>query len=304
MLTHARRAAQTHQQPTFDMRSLRRLAFWGGSATVALILAIVAGFSEPGSKRASANVLGTHGKKADAQLAPRPLEPDAETRRLAEIVHVLAADREQLVSRLGTIERNLEDITGAIKRQGAVAAATSLAQPTAPAAKEAALESRVAASPIRQPAGGAEGQPLSLERPVVSPEPPEDASAEKAEIGVDVGGAANFGGLRVLWASTKSNHGALFDGLYPIVAVRENNRTTNAELRLLVGPLANVEVAARLCASLSSARRYCQPVAFEGQRLADTDSLVERRPPAAPKPNAAPRPVQNQAAPKLPRLFQ
>ena len=38
--------------------------------------------------------------------------------------------------------------------------------------------------------------------------------------------------------------------------------------RLLVGPLANVEVAARLCASVSSTRRYCQPVAFAGHRLA------------------------------------
>jgi hypothetical protein len=77
-----------------------------------------------------------------------------------------------------------------------------------------------------------------------------------------------------------------------VVAVRENSRTKNAELRLVVGPLANVETAARLCASLSAARRYCQPVAFEGQRLAEPDAAPERRAaPAAPKPKvAAPAP--------------
>ena len=77
-----------------------------------------------------------------------------------------------------------------------------------------------------------------------------------------------------------------------IQAVRENSRTKNAELRLVAGPLANVEHAARLCANLSAARRYCQPVAFEGQRLAEPDAVPERRAaPAAPKPKvAAPAP--------------
>ena len=47
----------------------------------------------------------------------------------------------------------------------------------------------------------------------------------------------------------------------------ENGRAKNAELRLVVGPLPDVEAAARLCANLSAIRRYCQPVAFEGQRF-------------------------------------
>jgi hypothetical protein len=71
--------------------------------------------------------------------------------------------------------------------------------------------------------------------------------------------------------------------------VRENGRSKGAELRLIVGPLADVEAAVRLCATLSGARRYCQPVAFEGQRLADADTPPERKPAAAPRP--APKPA-------------
>ena len=79
-------------------------------------------------------------------------------------------------------------------------------------------------------------------QPWTRPEPP------KPELGVDVGGAVTFDGLRALWVSTKGNNAALFEGLHPIVAVRENSRTKATELRLIVGPIANVEAATRLCA--------------------------------------------------------
>jgi hypothetical protein len=128
------------------------------------------------------------------------------------------------------------------------------------------------------------------------------ADPPRTDFGVDVGGAVNFDGLRALWGSTKSNNAALLEGLYPLVVVRENSRTKGAELRLIVGPLGNVEAAARLCAALSAARRYCQPVGFEGQHLADADTVPEheRKPAAAPKPKPAPPPpVSN-----VPRLFR
>jgi len=101
------------------------------------------------------------------------------------------------------------------------------------------------------------------------PDPDLDAISQ-----IDIGGAANFEGLRTLWAATKANNGAQLDGLHPAIAVRENSRVKNAELRLIVGPLADVEAAVRLCATLSGPRRYCQPVAFEGQRLADAGEIA------------------------------
>jgi hypothetical protein len=312
MVGQARVSVAYQHERTFDMASLRRLAVWGGAATLALLLAVLASYSDANSRR----LMAADAQKAgapDAQLPPRPPEIDAQTQRLAAAVDGLTADRERLTARIGTIERNLEDVTGAIKRQAAEpGGATSAALP-APVAKEVAQEKQEAKQEIaKEVTGGtmapplnilAARQPAATEAQPVHPEAlaslpairsDEAAAAEptKVEFGVDVGGAVNFDGLRVLWASTKGNNASLFEGLHPVVAVRENNRTKNAELRLVVGPLANVEGATRLCANLSAARRYCQPVAFEGQRLSDPDAVPERRAvPAAPKPKvAAPAP--------------
>jgi hypothetical protein len=69
------------------------------------------------------------GNAAIAQLASRSLDGEAETRRLADSVRELIADRERLVASISTLERNLEDMTGSTRRQGAEAAA-----PPSPAA--------------------------------------------------------------------------------------------------------------------------------------------------------------------------
>jgi hypothetical protein len=85
---------------------------------------------------------------------------------------------------------------------------------------------------------------------------------------VDLGSATNFDALRGLWNATRSGHAALFEGLLPLVAVRENSRSRTAELRLIVGPLADADAAAKLCATLTAAHRACQPTPFEGRPFA------------------------------------
>lgn len=318
MVASARLSARSRQEPIFDMRALRRLAYWGGAATVALLLAVLASFSDQSGRRPEANAAnGDPAKKADGTG-----RPDPELRRVSEVVHMLAGDREQLAVRVGALERNLEDLTGSIKRQEAAAAGATPAPLPAAAAPAVPAPAPVAATPVA-------GEPLALtpkataavrpsapaaeaskERAVTTLTPGSEAAAElgHGEIAVDVGGATNFEGLRTLWTSTKGTGIALLEGLYPVVAVRENNRTSSPELRLLVGPLPNVETAARLCAGFASARRYCQPVAFEGQRLADTEP-VERKP-AGAKPGApqakgtAGKPQQPASSSRLPRLFQ
>jgi hypothetical protein len=60
----------------------------------------------------------------------------------------------------------------------------------------------------------------------------------------------------------------LFDGLRPVIAVREPQKGGGIELRLIAGPLPNASIAARLCAALSAANQSCQPTVFDGQRLA------------------------------------
>ena len=61
-------------------------------------------------------------------------------------------------------------------------------------------------------------------------------------LGADLGGAANFDGLRGLWNSTRKTHAVLIEGLHPVVVVRENTRTRAAELRLIVGPMPDLEI--------------------------------------------------------------
>ena len=299
MAARARVSTPVRHEPSFDMRSLRRLAIWGTSATVALVMVVAASFSDSGSRR----MMAAAGTAANAQmLASRSAEAEEETRRLADAVRALIADREQLVARLGALERNLEDATGSIRRQAAAASAAAAAVPPngEAAAPSPAREAATPPAP-EAPAAGSAGPTPAVPSPpervanappaaaVDAPEPP------KPDLGVDVGGAVTFDGLRALWVSTKGNNAALFEGLHPIVAVRENSRTKATELRLIVGPIANVEAATRLCETLSASRRYCQPVGFEGQRLTDAETVK----PTPPKP-ARPAPP----APRPPRLFQ
>ena len=124
-------------------------------------------------------------------------------------------------------------------------------------------------------------------------------------LGLDVGGAINYDGLRTLWHSTKNSDPPLMDDLYPLVAVRENNKTHGIDLRLLVGPIDDMETAARLCAALMAAHRYCQPVAFEGQHLSLNEPAIKpAHHPVQPKldpnkPDA--KPVGKDASAQVPK---
>ena len=115
-------------------------------------------------------------------------------------------------------------------------------------------------------------------------------AAAAGEFGVDVGGAPRFDGLRALWHSTKGANPALFEGLHPIVAVRES-KSRGVDLRLIAGPLASTEAATRLCAALMAARRHCQMTTFEGQPLTLSAPEPERRPTPARPRNPAPAPA-------------
>ena len=301
---------RTIKERTLNMRSLRRLAVWGLAATLALGAAVTAGYSEAGLRRLMADRSGVPAQKADAAPAPAAARPpEAEARRLADAVRALAADRERLVARVAALERNLEDLTGSIKRQNATSATEDT--PAAGPVVVAIAPTQPPASPAPPTAGATDQVPAPAQRTADAPAPkPEEAPvpAKAAELkpafGVDVGGAINFEGLRVLWSSTKGRHAALLDGLHPQVVARENNRTKSAELRLVVGPLPSIEAAAGICTTLTASRRYCQPVAFEGRRLADADVVPEGKAeaPRERKTAAKPRPVA--PAPKVPKFFQ
>ena len=156
---------------------------WGLSATGALAIAVAAAFSDAGSRRLMAsapapNAAGT-AQKAAPPAAPAP-DRDAESRRLSEVLGTLVADREQLVARIGAIERNLEDVTGSIQRQAAAAAAApSAPAPPSPAAAAAAPSAPVPPSP---PAAAPAPPPPSKEAALTPAEPGNPASPARAPV--------------------------------------------------------------------------------------------------------------------------
>lgn len=94
------------------------------------------------------------------------------------------------------------------------------------------------------------------------------STATRTEFGIDLGTAATVEGLRNLWVAIKGTQAPLLEGLRPVVAVRDGAKPGALELRLVVGPLANAGVAARLCVALADAGLTCAPAVFDGQRLA------------------------------------
>lgn len=287
----------------FDMSALLRLAVWGGAATAALAIAVLSTQTSVGSQRLTGALASASGRDTAAQppapavnarLAAQAAELENETRRLAVAVRSLAADRERLLTRVAALERNLEDATGSIRRQAASAATESAPALPVPATTTIAATPPARATAPRTPAppeaDGEEDRSQAVTGTQIATAPATEAAAPeptkpKLEYGVDIGGAVNFEGLRVLWNSTRNANAALVEGLQPVFVTRETN-TRGVNLRLILGPLPTTEAATRLCAILMAAHRYCQMTTFEGQQL----SLAEPPRPAAAPPARSPAP--------------
>ena len=245
---------------------LARLGAWVSLATLAVIVVIFVARTEGGIRRIATLLAPSEAARTSKapQVANRSADQEAEQRRLAEAVRNLTADRDRLAARLTVLEHNLDEVTGSIPpkagaQQPAPAPAPSvtaspLPLPAAPAAQTSQSaptnQSRVAAGHLATGTSAA------------------DSVATKTEFGVDIGGNASIEGLRSLWSTLKTAQPALFDGLRPLIAVREGQKPGAIELRLIAGPLPNASIAARLCAALAAANQPCQPTVFDGQRLA------------------------------------
>jgi hypothetical protein len=142
------------QTKPFDLRALLRLATWGCVAATALMLAVLSAGVGTKHQALAPSTAAPQVPAATVQLTTRQTEPDKATRQLSETVSGLTADRDRLVARIASLERNLEDVTGSIKQQAApVSAQSSVHAPTAvpapatvPAREPAPAQASVSAS--------------------------------------------------------------------------------------------------------------------------------------------------------------
>jgi hypothetical protein len=253
---------------TFTMRHLWRMALWGATASSALFVAVLTTRSEVGSQRIAAMFSPARTQVA----AAHPVDPQTETRRLAAAVQDLTAENGQLRARLAAVEHNMDDITGSVARQIEAVKAQAAAPPWPADAQPVPVTPAVIASivaPAMAPPSGL-GVPLSTRPPVAVPtQPAVNAAAEAPnQYGVDIGSALSIQALRARWLGVRSAHAQLFEGLTPTVVLRQLPQSERAELRLVVGPLANSAAAARLCAALAPYRLFCQPTLFDRQHVA------------------------------------
>jgi hypothetical protein len=303
-----------------DMRPLFRIATWGVCSVVAVGAVIFTGRTEVGAERAGVALAALRDAPNDLIAHPANLlatsgpGSDAETRRLADTVRKLSADRDRLAIRVAALEQNLNDLTGSISRDrsagsnGAGASAppaprpddkANTAPPTPPAviaapatapsdtASQSGDDARTAPPPapavaLPQPrpsrmatiqsyvnststpaAGAGADTQVAAAPPTANPLP----EASPNGFAIDLGTATNVNTLRAHWGSVKTAHAALLDGLRPLVSVRTSARPGFTEFHLVAGPIADADVATRLCAALASVRVPCRPATFDGQRL-------------------------------------
>lgn len=259
-------------------RKAWRLGTWTGITLLSVAAAVIAAYTETGTRRLALGEVATAANAAGSPAA------EMETRHLAEAVRALAADRDRLAIRLSAIERNLDDVTGSIQsrpgteRSGGPnpgasplppalvppSPAQTIRAPTAPAAAAPATPAAQTSNQTSIATAPARASALAVTADTAAAA----STATRTEFGIDLGTAATVEGLRNLWTAIKGTQAPLVEGLRPVVAVRDGGKPGALELRLVVGPLANAGVAARLCAALADAGLTCAPAVFDGQRLA------------------------------------
>jgi hypothetical protein len=231
------------------MRGLWRLVVWGSTAATALLIAVMSSRGVVGSQRAAV-AASTFGGATVAVVQPlqpapvpqqpaaRPFDAQAETKKLADAVRDLSADNDELKSRLAVVEHSVDDVTGSIARQAKATPPWPDSGPPVPA------------TPAAIAAVVAPALPLPM------------------EYGVDIGSAVSIQALRARWAGIRSAHPQLFDGLVPTIALGGTQQSNRPELRLVIGPIASADAAAKLCKTLERFRLTCQPTIFAGRHLA------------------------------------
>jgi hypothetical protein len=259
-------APKTVAPRRFTMRTLRRMTVWGGGAAGALLLAVLSSRNDVVAQRLASAFEATH---PSSRLPPvgdttSNFDAQAETQRLADAVRGLAAQGEEMKSRLAAVEHDMDGVTGSVTKEIEAAAAAHRAEDGPTVASTASVSATMTPN-AATPLPGNFAAPATIQARMIGgvPAPPEIA------YGVDIASGLTLEDLRKRWAAIRNAHPQLFAGLEPIASVREAvHGNTRLELRLVVGPLAEAGDAAQLCTSLAALGLFCQPAMFDGQRLA------------------------------------
>jgi hypothetical protein len=279
---------QAREHDGLEDVGLVRLTTWATTAAVALTVAALASLSSAGSERLT-GALAALNSTPSRTLAQQQAEIENQRRSLNEALRLLASDRDRLTTRVGSLERNLDDITGSIKRQVAARSLPDVHSfrdmPTPDSRPATAAETPAkppqlpdwmanAPQPWPSPSSGIEfapGPPAWAPGARTSALPAQSATpgatvVSRTEFGVDIGSGADVEEVRALWNAAKAQHGRLFGKLRPVI-VRNEDRAGHADYRLVIGPIANAATAARLCATLGAADVTCSTRAYQGERL-------------------------------------
>jgi hypothetical protein len=254
-------------------QSIWRQAGWGLATVAALFVAVLSSRDDAAMPRVAA--LLSSFNLMPTQAATHKFDAESAARQLAQAVHGLAEDRDRLATRLIAVERDMDDMTGSIKKQiEAVKTAKSETPPwpdNAPPipmtpADIAAMVKTV--SPAPAPAATADPPSPSQPTAAASPSPTEVSPSTATAYGADIATALTMKALHTRWTWLRTAHPALFEGLQPLVSLKQNPRSNRTELHLVVGPYSNADAAAQFCDFVVPFHVTCEPAMFDGSRLA------------------------------------
>ena len=92
-------------------------------------------------------------------------------------------------------------------------------------------------------------------------------SGDEPAYGVHLASYRSRDGAASGWRALSARHGALLDGMRPVLAVLDMGDFGGEFLRLKVGPVADQAAAAALCAEFSAAGEYCVITDYSGEPL-------------------------------------
>jgi hypothetical protein len=255
------------QKPS-PWQGLWRQAGWGLATAAALSVALLSSRDDMAPQWLAGMLSSLHAR----ELGAHSFDAETAARQLAQALRSLADDRDRLAIRLNAVEHEMRDLSGTIKLQIDAAKTDAIktakqAPPwpdSAPPVPMTLADVAVMVKRISPAPGSAADSATNTAEQALA-----DASGSLGQAyGVDLGTASTIKTLHQRWATLRTAHPQLFEGVQPVVSVKQNARTGRTELHLIVGPYANAESAAQFCDYVVPFHVNCQPAMFDGSRLA------------------------------------